>query len=122
MGHMRTIALLLLSAFVLDFALHRYVFPLTAPAPVPPKEQPADIKPNVTEALNETAESEAATEEEEDVPAKDEKAAEAPTNATHQLEEDEPVESESKPKPKKKAKNQTRKGNFKYINVHIKLW
>lgn len=102
MGFSYAIVALLAIAFVMDFALHKYVFPQTMPEPI--KTEPKEEPTTEPETLPEEKENEIPSEE-------------IPENATHDLEET-PEEVTSTPN----ITQTKRKGNFKYINVHVKLW
>ena len=123
---------LLLLAFAIDFAMHKFIFPYTSPPPVKTEEKEKEKEgetANTTEP--DSAESEPETEtdtEDEEIPAnpkgltvQDENGNEVPTNSSHVL-EDTPSPPPTKTVPSKRSVRTALKGDFSYIHVHIKLW
>jgi len=112
MGNLYPLVALCALAFMIDFTTHRYVFPLLAP---PPVKAPAKA--------NETTPEEPAVNEEplppnpQGISVQDENGTEIPVDTSHVL-DDENTETPTQAK----TGPASRKGDFRRINVHIKLW
>lgn len=110
-------------AFVLDYSLHRFIFPQTMSSAGAAKNDAVPVAEDSSSTAG-AATADSDSEGDEEVPpnpkglsVKDASGKDVPVNTKHEVGGSQ--EAPTPPQPKKRAR---RKGNFGHIRVHILMW